>query len=97
MDPLPDTPAPTLEWSHVGIGLAFVALGSVISQALHLRLGSSLVIAALRCIVQLTVVAAVLQHVFATKNWWSVAGIAGTFLPSPRGSGVSLLRVMAMP
>lgn len=79
MDTLPDAPAPALEWSHVGVGLTFVALGAVVSQALQLRIGSSLVFAALRCTVQLTVVATILQHVFTTKNWWSVAGIAGTF------------------
>ena len=95
MDPFPDTPVPTLKWSHVGIGLTFIALGSVISQALHLRIGSSLVISALRCIVQLTVVATILQHVFATKNWWSVAGISGTFLA--RGREAFFLRVVAMP
>ena len=79
MDTLPDAPVPALEWSHVGVGLTFVALGAVVSQALQLRIGSSLVFAALRCTVQLTVVATILQYVFATKNWWSVAGIAGTF------------------
>jgi len=97
MDPLPDTPVPTLKWSHVGVGLTFIALGSVVSQALHLRIGPSLVISALRCVVQLTVVATILQHVFATKNLWCVAGIAGTFLPLARGSGALLLRVVAKP
>jgi hypothetical protein len=84
MDPLPgDTPIPTLEWTQVGIGLTFVAFSSIVSQAFHLRTGPPLVIAALRCIVQLTMMATVLQQVFTTKNSLGVAGIAGTFLRSP--------------
>jgi Uncharacterised protein family (UPF0014) len=80
MDPLPNKPIPDLGWSHVGIGLSFVVLNSAISHVLHLRVGASLAIAAIRCIVQLTAMATVLQSVFTTKSWWTVAGIAGTFL-----------------
>jgi len=68
-----------LDWSHVGLGLAFVAFNSVISQFLQLRIGASLAIAALRCMTQLTVMGAVLQHVLVMKNLWAVAGIACTF------------------
>ena len=76
MDQFPNDPVADLGWSHVGFGLAFIVFNSVVSQALQLRLGSSLVIAALRCVVQLTLVATVLQRVFAAKNIWVVAGIA---------------------
>ena len=76
MDPLPNDPVADLGWSHVGFGLTFIAFNAVISQALHLRLGASLVVAALRCVVQLTLVATVLQKVFAAKSIWAVAGIA---------------------
>ena len=76
MDPSPTNPVADLGWSHVGFGLAFVAFDSIISQALQLRLGASLVVAALRCVVQLTLVATILKHVFAAKNIWAVVGIA---------------------
>jgi ABC-type iron transport system FetAB permease component len=80
MDPSPNTPAADLGWSHVGFGLTFIAFNSMISQALQLHLGASLVVAALRCIVQLTLVATILQYVFAAKNFWAVVGIASKYV-----------------
>ncbi|KAH9047058.1 hypothetical protein EDB84DRAFT_1463457 [Lactarius hengduanensis] len=77
MDTAPPSPSsPHLEWSNVGFGFAFVALDMVLSQVLQLQIGTSLVISALRCIVQLTLVATVLQSVFASQNMWTVAAIA---------------------
>ncbi|KAH9978439.1 UPF0014-domain-containing protein [Russula vinacea] len=76
MDPLPNDPVADLGWSHVGFGLVFIVFNAAISRTLHLRLGASLVVAALRCVVQLTLVATVLQRVFAAKSIWAVAGIA---------------------
>jgi ABC-type iron transport system FetAB permease component len=80
MDSPPTNPVADLGWSHVGFGLTFIAFNSIISQALQLHLGASLVVAALRCVVQLTVVATVLRHVFAAKNIWAVVGIACKYL-----------------
>lgn len=91
MDPYPAPPVPDLQWSHVLFSLAFIGVNSLISWSLHLHVGASLVIAAARCMIQLTVVATVLQRVFATKNSITVAGIAGTFLLVGRGQ--QLLRV----
>lgn len=76
MDPLPNHPVADLGWSQVGFGLTFIAFNSIISQALQLHVGASLVFAALRCVVQLTLVATVLQRVFAAENFWAVVGIA---------------------
>ena len=76
MDSSPNHQVADLGWSHVGFGLSFIAFNSVISQALHLQIGASLVFAALRCVVQLTLVAAILQQVFAAENFWAVVGIA---------------------
>ncbi|KAH8976575.1 hypothetical protein EDB86DRAFT_2967439 [Lactarius hatsudake] len=77
MDTAPPSPSsPHLEWSNVGFGFAFIALDMVLSQVLQLQIGTSLVISALRCIVQLTLVATVLQSVFASQNMWTVAAIA---------------------
>lgn len=86
----PSSSSPHLEWSNVGFGLAFVVMNVALSQALQLQIGTSLVISALRCTVQLTVVATILQRVFAAHNIWTVAAIACTsHTPSfhSRGSG----------
>jgi len=76
MDPLPNNPAPDLGWSHVGIGFSFIVVNTAISHVLHLHVGTSLAIAAIRCVMQLTAMATILQSVFATKNLWAVVGIA---------------------
>jgi ABC-type iron transport system FetAB permease component len=80
MDPLPSHPVVDLGWSQVGFGLTFIAFNSIISQALQLGIGASLVFAALRCVVQLTLVATILQRVFAAENFWAVVGIACKYI-----------------
>ncbi|KAF8650046.1 hypothetical protein AX16_005436 [Volvariella volvacea WC 439] len=65
-----------LHWSNVGLAFSFIALNSVILTFLGLGVGGSLVIAALRCIFQLVLVATLLQQVFSTNNPWAVGGIA---------------------
>jgi ABC-type iron transport system FetAB permease component len=78
MDPSPPNIASHVSWSHVGLALVFVSFNSTISQALRLRIGASLLIAALRCMAQLTVVAIILQNV-AVKKLWAVVGIVCMF------------------
>jgi ABC-type iron transport system FetAB permease component len=80
MEPLPNEPLPDIDWPHVGIGLSFVIFNSIISHVLQLHVGASLVIASIRCMAQLTVMATIFQSVFDTKSLWAVAGIAGTSL-----------------
>ena len=80
MDSLPDHTVADLGWSHVGFGLTFIAFNSIISQAFQLHIGASLVFAALRCVVQLTLVATILQQVFAAENFWAVVGIACKYI-----------------
>ncbi|KAH9928350.1 UPF0014-domain-containing protein [Fomitopsis serialis] len=65
-----------LDWANVGLAFSFIVFDAVVSLALGLGVGSGLVTAALRCIVQLSVVALVLQRVFETNNVWAVAAIA---------------------
>jgi ABC-type iron transport system FetAB permease component len=76
MDPLPSQPVADLGWSQVGFALTFIAFNSIISQVLQLGVGASILFAALRCVVQLTLMATILQHVFAAENFWAVVGIA---------------------
>ena len=65
-----------LTWGNVGLGFAFIAFDAVVSQVFGLGVGTPLVISAIRCIVQLGVMALVLQKIFEANNPWGVAGIA---------------------
>ncbi len=65
-----------LTWYNVGLAFSFIALNAVISKIFHLGIGVSLVTAAVRCMVQLALVATLLQSVFETDNPWAVAAIA---------------------
>ncbi len=76
MDPLPSQPVVDLGWSQVGFALTFIAFNSIISEVLQLGVGASIMFAALRCVVQLTLMATILHHVFAADNFWAVVGIA---------------------
>ncbi|KAH9970565.1 UPF0014-domain-containing protein [Lactifluus volemus] len=76
MDSSPPSSDVKLEWSNVGIGFSFIALNAVLSHFLQLRVGTTLMIASLRCVIQLTLMATVLQQVFAARNIWAVGGIA---------------------
>ena len=62
---------------NVALALAFIAFDSVLSIVLGLGIASSLLVAAIRCILQLSVMALVLDKVFATGNIFGVFGIAG--------------------
>lgn len=62
---------------NVALALAFIAFDSVLSIILGLGIASSLLVAASRCILQLSVMALVLDKVFATGNIFGVFGIAG--------------------
>jgi ABC-type iron transport system FetAB permease component len=68
--------SPTLSWTNVLIGLLFIAFDSILSLILGLGIGGSLVVASLRCVLQLTVMGLVLDKAFASQNVWSVVGIA---------------------
>lgn len=65
-----------LSWGNVGLGFSFILFNTLISTSLNLGVGSSLLSAAIRCAVQLGLVALVLQKVFETNNPWAVGGIA---------------------
>lgn len=76
MDPVPSQPVADLGWSQVGLAFTFIVFNSMISEVLQLGIGGSIMSAALRCAVQLTLMATILQHVFAAENFWAVVGIA---------------------
>ncbi|KDQ25712.1 hypothetical protein PLEOSDRAFT_160329 [Pleurotus ostreatus PC15] len=69
----------TLNWTNVAIAFAFVFLDVVTSFAFGLGIGTSLLSAAARCVVQLSLVAVILRKVFESNSPWVVALFAGRF------------------
>ncbi|KAI1796883.1 UPF0014-domain-containing protein [Ganoderma leucocontextum] len=77
MDPGNPGSSPThLSWGNVSLAFSFILLDGVLSTAFGLGVGSGLLTAAIRCVVQLSVVALILQKVFETNNPLAVAGMA---------------------
>lgn len=73
---LPDPSHSNLTWNNVGLAFSFIVFDAVVSFVFGLGVGSSLVTAAVRCVLQLAVVATLLQTVFQAENPWAVAGIS---------------------
>lgn len=65
-----------LTWENVGLAFSFIIFDAAVSRIFQLGVGTSLVTAAVRCVIQLTLVSLILQKVFEAKNPWGVAGIA---------------------
>ena len=75
-----DGPPPSkthLTWTNVALGVSFVLFDAIVSRGFGLDVGVPLMTAAIRCIVQLAIMALVLQKIFEADNPWGVAGIAG--------------------
>jgi ABC-type iron transport system FetAB permease component len=73
----PQAPITHLTWANVGLAFSFILFDAAVSFFFGLRVGRSLVTAAVRCVVQLAIVGTLLQRVLETDNPWAVAGIAG--------------------
>ena len=73
----PGTGTTSLNWGNVGLAFSFIVFNALISTTYGLGIGSSLLSAAIRCVVQLSIVVLVLQKVFEANNPWAVAAIAG--------------------
>lgn len=71
-------PQPTthLTYANVGLAFSFILFDAILSFFFGLGVGTSLVTSAVRCVVQLAIVATLLQKVFETRNPWAVAAIA---------------------
>jgi len=68
-----------LTWLNVALAFSFIVFNTILSNVFQLDVGSSLLISAVRCIVQLALVGTVLQKVFEANNPWAVAAIACEF------------------
>lgn len=69
--------SPELTPLNVALALLFVVFDSALSVVFGLGIASSLLVAASRCILQLSIMGLVLQKVFDTGNIFGVFGIAG--------------------
>lgn len=76
MDGTEPGPSTHLTYANVGLAFSFILFDAFVSFFFRLGIGSSLVTAAVRCVLQLAVVATLLQKVFEANNPWAVAGIA---------------------
>lgn len=76
MDTGPAGDRTNVGYENIAIGFSFIAFDAIISQVLQLDVGTGLVVAAVRCVVQLSVMALVLQSIFDARNPWGVAGLA---------------------
>ncbi|KAG0757791.1 hypothetical protein G6F60_008046 [Rhizopus arrhizus] len=59
---------PDLTWVNVAIASSFILVNGAISVVLGLKLEKTLIIAALRCLIQLTIMGFILEDVFKTKR-----------------------------
>lgn len=67
-----------LTWASISLAFTFIALDAFLSLVFGLNIGTSLVTAAVRCVLQLALMALVLKSVFQANNPWVVAGLACT-------------------
>ncbi|KAI8075310.1 hypothetical protein BC940DRAFT_287986 [Gongronella butleri] len=66
---------PHLSWYNVSIAALFLLINAAISIRLRLKLEKQLVIAALRCLVQLTIMGLLLRDIFETRRFYYVMGL----------------------
>ncbi|KAG6917710.1 hypothetical protein DXG01_001361 [Tephrocybe rancida] len=81
-------PTAQLGWSNIVLGFAFILFDVAVSAFFGLGIERSLMTAAVRCMLQLAVMAVLLQQVFSTENPWAVAGIVFCLGPH-RNAGVN--------
>ncbi|KAF9072290.1 hypothetical protein BDP27DRAFT_1217764 [Rhodocollybia butyracea] len=74
-DPSAGGDAP-IDWSNVAIAFIFIVFNVVFSYVFDLGVQVSLLVAAIRCVVQLAIVGTLLQKVFEMDSPWAVAGVA---------------------
>lgn len=64
-----------LSYLDVGLAAALIVVNAIISIALGLKLGRSLVLASARTIVQLLLIGLVLESVFSLSRWYTVLAL----------------------
>ncbi|KIK60383.1 hypothetical protein GYMLUDRAFT_43680 [Collybiopsis luxurians FD-317 M1] len=74
--PSPGAEDPELTYLNVALAFGFIVLNVIFSYIFDLGVGVSLLVAGIRCVVQLAIMGVLLQKVFETENPWAVAAIA---------------------
>ncbi|KAJ1815240.1 hypothetical protein LPJ75_002435 [Coemansia sp. RSA 2598] len=64
----PEAPDAPLTWSNVGVASLMLVFNVALSSWFGLGLSTSLIVAAIRCVVQLTMLGFVLKQIFLTEN-----------------------------
>ncbi|KAG2218764.1 hypothetical protein INT45_012984 [Circinella minor] len=59
---------PTLDWRNVAVASGFILVNGIMSIMLGLKLEKSLIIASIRCLVQLTIMGYILEDVFKARH-----------------------------
>jgi ABC-type iron transport system FetAB permease component len=67
--------SPVLGWTNVSIGFCFILLDVLVSSVFKLGIACSLLVASVRCVVQLTIMGLFLEKVFASDSVLGVVGI----------------------
>ncbi|KAI9262075.1 UPF0014 family [Sporodiniella umbellata] len=57
-----------LSWVNVAVASSFILINGAISKSLGLKLEKTLIIAAIRCIIQLTIMGFILEDIFKTRQ-----------------------------
>jgi ABC-type iron transport system FetAB permease component len=63
---------PHLGWKNVGIAASLILVNGLLSMTLGLKLEANIIVSAIRCVVQLTIMGLILEPVFANDSWWTV-------------------------
>jgi len=61
-----------LSWSQVAWASALVVINAFISVLIHLGLGRRLMLGAVRMVIQLILIGAILRWVFSLRQWYAV-------------------------
>ncbi|KAG5734264.1 hypothetical protein E4T56_gene7657, partial [Termitomyces sp. T112] len=69
-------PTTQLGWGHIALGFTFILFDVGVSAYFRLGIERGLLTAAIRCVIQLAIMAVLLHGVFSAENPWAVAGIA---------------------
>ncbi|KAL0073129.1 hypothetical protein F4703DRAFT_1899754 [Phycomyces blakesleeanus] len=64
----PEKVTPSLTWVNVAFASSFILINGLISILLGLRLEKSLIISAIRCLIQLTIMGYILEDVFKARH-----------------------------
>ncbi|KAI8062158.1 UPF0014 family [Gongronella butleri] len=69
-----------LPWYDVLVAATFIVVAASISFSLGLKLESQLIVASIRCVVQLTLMGLLLEDVFRINNMWLVLFVTMVFI-----------------